>query len=278
MSDGHSDQGERDLDTGGERRTDGALRGRTILITGASSGFGAAIARSCVADGAWVIAAARRRDRLEALAGDLGDAVVTLELDVRDRDAVETMAASLASDGVAVDALVNNAGLALGLDPAHEANVDHWEQMIDTNCRGLVICTRALLPGMVARGRGHIVNLGSIAASYPYPGGNVYGATKAFVQQFSRNLRSDLHGTGVRVTCIEPGLASGTEFSLVRFAGDEERADAVYQDTEPLQPEDVAEAVVWALSQPQHVNINAIELMPTVQSAAALQVHRDRPA
>ncbi|MGH3433447.1 MAG: SDR family NAD(P)-dependent oxidoreductase, partial [Thermocrispum sp.] len=148
------------------------------------------------------------------------------------------------------------------------------QQMLDTNCAGLVYCTRAVLPGMVARGRGHVVNLGSVAGTYPYPGGNVYGATKAFVRQFSLNLRSDLHGTGIRVTCVEPGLAGETEFSAVRF-GDAAKAGQVYRGTQPLTPEDVAEAVLWAVAQPPHVNVNSIELMPVVQSFAPLQVHRD---
>jgi 3-hydroxy acid dehydrogenase/malonic semialdehyde reductase len=146
--------------------------------------------------------------------------------------------------------------------------------MIDTNCKGLVTCTRAILPGMVERGAGHVINMGSIAGTYPYPGGNVYGATKAFVHQFSLNLRSDLHGTGVRVTCVEPGMAGGTEFSKVRFSGDEAKADAVYSGMQPMTPEDIAESVYWAASQPPHVNINVIEMMPVAQSFAAFQVHR----
>jgi 3-hydroxy acid dehydrogenase/malonic semialdehyde reductase len=173
-----------------------------------------------------------------------------------------------------VDVLVNNAGLALGLEPAHRASLDEWETMIDTNCRGLVTCTRAILPGMVARDRGHVVNIGSVAASYPYPGGNVYGATKAFVHQFSLGLRADLHGTGVRVSCIEPGLVGGTEFSEVRFAGDAARAAALYAGTQPLTPDDIAAAVEWVTSQPEHVNVNLIELMPVAQSFAALPVDR----
>ena len=157
------------------------------------------------------------------------------------------------------------------------ADLDDWDQMVDTNCKGLVYATRAVLPGMVARGRGHVLNLGSVAGSYPYPGGNVYGATKAFVHQFSLNLRSDLHGTGVRVTCIEPGLCGGTEFSVVRFGGDQARASAVYAGVDPLTADDVAASVHWAASQPAHVNINTIELMPVAQSFAPFQIHR-RPA
>jgi 3-hydroxy acid dehydrogenase / malonic semialdehyde reductase len=247
---------------------------RTVFVTGASVGFGEAIARRFATEGHRVVATARRRDKLEALADELGDAVLPLALDVTDRPAIERTVAELPDSHAHVDVLVNNAGLALGLEPAHEVDLDDWDRMIATNCRGLAVCTRALLPGMVARGRGHVINLGSIAAHYPYPGGNVYGATKAFVAQFSRNLRSDLHGTGVRVTCVEPGLSGGTEFSEVRF-GDREKAAAVYERVRPLTAEDVAEAVFWAAAQPEHVNINTIEMMPTAQSAAALQVARD---
>ncbi len=173
-----------------------------------------------------------------------------------------------------IDVLVNNAGLAKGLKPAQEADLDDWEEMIDTNCKGLAYCTRAILPGMVERGRGHVVNLGSVAGTYPYPGGNVYGATKAFVHQFTLNLRSDLHGTGVRATSVEPGLSGETEFSTVRFSGDQAQADAVYAGMQPLVPADIAEAVYWVVSQPPHVNINTIEMMPVAQSFAPFQVHR----
>jgi 3-hydroxy acid dehydrogenase/malonic semialdehyde reductase len=247
----------------------------TVLVTGASSGFGAAIARRWAASGAKVVAAARRVDRLQQLADEFGPNVLPVELDVRDRVAVAKTLGSLPEEFAAVDVLVNNAGLAKGIEPAQAADLDAWQQMIDTNCAGLVYCTRAVLPGMVERGRGHVVNLGSIAASYPYPGGNVYGATKAFVRQFSLNLRSDLHGTGVRVTCIEPGLAGETEFSAVRF-GDQAKAEALYAGTQPLTPEDIADAVQWAVSQPPHVNVNTIELMPVAQSFAPLQVHREQ--
>jgi 3-hydroxy acid dehydrogenase/malonic semialdehyde reductase len=248
---------------------------RTVLITGASSGFGAAAARRFAARGDRVIAAARRTERLHDLASELGaDVLLPLTLDVRDRSAVERFTTQLPADFAEVDILVNNAGLALGLEPAQRADLDEWDQMIQTNCTGLVHVTRALLPQMVARGTGHIVNLGSIAGTYPYPGGNVYGATKAFVHQFSLNLRSDLHGTGVRVTCIEPGLVGGTEFSQVRFGGDRERAAAVYAGTQPLTAEDIAAAIEWATSQPAHVNINTIELMPVTQSFAPFQVDR----
>jgi len=248
---------------------------RTVFITGASSGFGAVAARRFVAGGDRVIATARRTGRLHDLAKELGpDVLLPLTLDVRDRAGVEQAVATLPPDFAEVDILVNNAGLALGLEPAQEADVDQWEQMIETNCTGLVYMTRALLPQMVARGRGHVVNLGSIAGTYPYPGGNVYGATKAFVHQFSLNLRSDLHGTGVRVTCVEPGLVGGTEFSEVRFGGDRERADDVYAGARPLTAEDIVDAIEWATGLPAHVNINTIELMPVSQSFAPFQIYR----
>ena len=246
----------------------------TVLVTGASSGFGAAVARRFAAEGARVIAAARRADRVRDLAGEFGPQVLPLALDVRDRAAVAAAVDALPPEWAAVDLLVNNAGLALGLNPAQDADLDDWDQMIDTNCKGLVYCTRAILPGMVARGRGHVINLGSVAGGYPYPGGNVYGGTKAFVHQFSLNLRSDLHGTGVRVTCVEPGMAE-TEFSAVRYAGDTAKADAVYAGMQPLTADDIAESIYWAATLPRHVNVNTIELMPTAQSFAPFQVARE---
>ncbi|MGH3455542.1 MAG: SDR family NAD(P)-dependent oxidoreductase [Nocardioidaceae bacterium] len=248
---------------------------KIALVTGASAGFGAAIVRRFAADGDRVVATARRLDRLTQLAEEVDGDVLPLELDVRDRAAVEAAIANLPTDYAEIDVLVNNAGLALGLDPAQAADADDWKVMIDTNCSGLAYCTNAVLPGMVERRRGHVINLGSIAGTYPYPGGNVYGATKAFVHQFSLNLRSDLPGTGVRVTCVEPGLVGGTEFSQVRFAGDRAAVDAVYAGTEPLTAEDVAEAVMWATRQPPHVNVNTIELMPVAQSFGALPLVRD---
>jgi 3-hydroxy acid dehydrogenase/malonic semialdehyde reductase len=251
------------------------MRPQIVLVTGASSGIGEAIARRYADAGIKVVAIARRGERLTALLDEFGEDLIFVSvLDVRDRVAIEQLPASLPAEFAEVDVLVNNAGLALGLEPAHEADLDQWEQMIQTNCTGLVNMTRALLPGMVARGRGHVVNLGSVAATYPYPGGNVYGATKAFVRQFSLNLRADLHGTGVRVTCIEPGMIGGTEFSEVRFGGDAKRAAGVYSGTHPLGPEDIASAVDWVTSQPEHVNVNVIELMPVVQSFGALPIHR----
>ena len=244
----------------------------TVLVTGASAGFGAAMVRRWAKGGARVIAAARRVDRVQALADELGPAVFPVQLDVQDRVAVNGAVESLLEEFEAIDVLVNNAGLARGAEPAQEADLDGWQQMLDTNCTGLLHCTRAVLPAMVARGRGHVVNIGSIAATYPYPGANVYGATKAFVRQFSLNLRSDLHGTGVRVTCIEPGLGN-TDFYKVRD-GNAEKADAMHEGTQPLTAQDIADAAVWAVGQPPHVNVNTIELMPVVQSFGALPVHR----
>jgi 3-hydroxy acid dehydrogenase / malonic semialdehyde reductase len=246
----------------------------TAFVTGASNGFGAAITRRFAAERIRVVALARRQDRLAELAAELGDSVLPVRLDVRDQAAVQEVVAGLPAEFAEIDVLVNNAGLAKGLKPAQEADLADWDEMIDTNCKGLVYCTRAILPGMVERGRGHVVNLGSVAGTYPYPGGNVYGATKAFVHQFSLNLRSDLHGTGVRATSIEPGMGGATEFSTVRFGGDQGKADAVYAGMQPLVPADIAEAVYWVVSQPAHVNINTIELMPVAQSFAPFQVDR----
>lgn len=245
-----------------------------VFVTGASAGFGAAIARVFVKGGHRVVATARRKDRLDTLAAELGDALLPIELDVRDRAAVEAVPAALPAEFAALDVLVNNAGLALGVEPAHLASLDEWQTMIDTNCSGLVTVTRTLLPGMVARGRGHVFNLGSVAGNYAYPGGNVYGATKAFVRQFSLNLRADLVGTPLRVTDIEPGLCGGTEFSNVRYRGDDSKAANVYANVAPLTAEDIADTLYWIATRPAHVNINTIEMMPVAQAPAGLTVHR----
>ena len=246
----------------------------TVLVTGASAGFGLAIAQRFLADGAHVIAAARRVDRLQALAEQHPGRVLPLALDVTDRPATAAALAALPAPFAEVDVLVNNAGLALGLAPAHQADIDDWERMIATNCAGLVNVTRAITPGMVARGRGSVINIGSIAGEVPYPGGNVYGATKAFVHQFTHNLNADLIGTGVRATCVEPGLVGGTEFSNVRFHGDDQKAASVYAGTQPLTAEDIADTVHWLATRPAHVTINAISMMPNCQSFGPLQIRR----
>lgn len=249
---------------------------KTVMITGASAGFGAACARKYAGPQTRLVLAARRLDKLETLQQELsGTECFVLQLDVRDREKVAQALSSLPEPFRQVDILVNNAGLALGLEPAHEANMDMWETMVDTNIKGLIYCTREILPGMVQRGHGHIINIGSVAGSTPYPGGNVYGATKAFVKQFSNNLRSDLLGTPIRVSTIEPGLAE-TEFSLVRFNWDAERAGEVYKGTQPLTAEDIAEIVYWVTSLPAHININRLEVMPVCQAWAPFSIHRQQ--
>jgi 3-hydroxy acid dehydrogenase / malonic semialdehyde reductase len=248
------------------------LENTVAFVTGATSGFGRAIATRFARDGARVVVSGRRRERLAELAKELGERALPIVLDVRDRHAVESAVAALPAGFAEIDVLVNNAGLALGLEPAHRASLDEWETMIDTNCKGLVTCTRAVLPGMVARGRGHVVNIGSVAASYPYPGGNVYGATKAFVHQFSENLKADLLGTPVRVTVIEPGMAE-TEFSLVRLK-DAAKAQAVYRGVKPLTSGDIADIVAWCVTRPPHVNVNVVEVMPVQQAFGPFAIDR----
>jgi 3-hydroxy acid dehydrogenase / malonic semialdehyde reductase len=248
----------------------------TVLVTGASAGFGLATVERFVRDGARVIACARRLDRLQALAAKHPGLVHAHALDVTDRAAVAALPKSLPSEFAAVDVLVNNAGLALGLQPAQQADPDDWERMIATNCSGLVQMTRAFVPGMVERGRGSIINIGSTAGTNPYPGGNVYGATKAFVSQFTRNLNADLVGTGVRATSVEPGLVGGTEFSNVRF-GDDARAAAVYAGTEPLTAEDIADTIHWLATRPPHMVIHNIVMTPNCQSYGPMVIKR-KPA
>ena len=250
----------------------------TVLVTGATAGFGEAVARRYLAEGHRVVAAGRRVERLEALKkslpADQQQRLHTVVLDVTDKDAVFALPTALPADFSGVNVLVNNAGLALGLEPAHRVDLTDWERMVDTNIKGLMYMTRAFLPGMVERNRGHVFNLGSIAGRYPYPGGNVYGGTKAFVRQFSLNLKSDLLGTPVRVTDIAPGLCSGTEFSNVRFKGDDDKAAKVYEGVQALTATDIAEAIYWASTLPAHVNINIIEMMPACQASGPLAVHR----
>jgi NADP-dependent 3-hydroxy acid dehydrogenase YdfG len=246
-----------------------------VLITGASSGFGEACARRFSAAGDDLVLCARRMERLQALSEELSSQsdVVIQTLDVTDPQAVDGFLEALPEASRDIDVLINNAGLALGLQPAHEADLEDWQTMVDTNIKGLMHMTRLILPGMVARRKGHIINIGSVAGSWPYPGGNAYGATKAFVQQFSRGLKADLVGTPLRVTNIEPGLAE-TEFSLVRMKGDAKQAADVYQGTQPLTAEDIAEIIYWVTALPPHVNINALEVMPVCQAWSPFAVDR----
>lgn len=248
--------------------------GMILFVTGATSGFGEVIARKFLQDGAKVIGTGRRKQRLERLQRELGDKFCPLAFDVSKRAEVERAVSSLPPEFAEVDVLVNNAGGAIGLDPAQKADLDDWEAMLASNVNGVLYCTRALLPGMIERNRGHIINMGSSAAEWPYPGGNVYGAAKAFVHQFSMNLRADLLGTAIRVTDIQPGLVGGTEFSEVRFKGDVARAQALYKGANPLMPEDIADAVHWVATRPPHVNINTMQLMPVSQAFGPLPVSR----
>ncbi len=244
---------------------------KIALITGGTAGFGAATARRFVHEGWKVVITGRREQRLEELQQELGgaDVVHTITLDMRDRAAVEQALGDLPQGFRDVDVLVNNAGLALGIEPAWGCDMDEWETMVDTNIKGVLYATRTLLPAMVERNRGHIINLGSVAGNYAYPGGNVYMGTKAFVKQFSLGLRADLYGKPIRVTNVEPGL-SESEFSVVRYRGDKEKADSLYEGKKPLTPDDIAECIWWAASLPPHVNINRIEVMPVTQSFAGL--------
>lgn len=247
----------------------------TILVTGASAGFGASISRTLVKAGYHVIGAARRQDKLQDLSQELGAAFLPLEMDVTDTNSVDQALASIPEQWAQIDLLVNNAGLALGMEVAQEANFADWERMIHTNVLGLTYVTRKILPQMVQNNKGYIINLGSTAGSWPYKGGNVYGATKAFVRQFSLNLRTDLVGTRIRVTNVAPGLCGDTEFSNVRFRGDEDRAQAVYENISYLKPEDIANTILWLYQTPAHVNVNHIEIMPVSQTFAGLCVTRD---
>ena len=248
---------------------------KIALITGATAGFGTEICRTLIQAGYFVIGTGRRTERLTSLKAELGEKFLPLAFDISDRLATQEAIKSLPTQLENIDLLVNNAGLALGLESADKANLDDWEQMIDTNIKGLVNMTRFVLPQMVERNTGHIINLSSIAGTYPYPGGNVYGGTKAFVTQFSLNLRADLAGKNIRITSVEPGLCGGTEFSNVRFKGDNERAEKLYENVQYVTPQDIANMVLWLNQQPEHVNINRIEVMPTAQTFAPLNVARN---
>ena len=253
-----------------------SLKEKVVFITGASSGIGRSCARAFASQDARLILAARRRDRLEELAAELKllprRKVLILALDVRSRTAVERAVNEIPPAWDAVDILVNNAGLSRGLDKLHEGKLDDWEEMIDTNVKGLLYVSRAIIPGMVKRGRGHIINIGSVAGHEVYPNGNVYCATKFAVKALSKGLRLDLSGTGVRVSSVDPGLVE-TEFSLVRFRGNKERAEKVYQGLTPLSPDDIADAIVYCATRPPHVNVSEMIVMPTDQASTTL-VHR----
>ncbi|MGE8354183.1 MAG: SDR family NAD(P)-dependent oxidoreductase [Pseudomonas protegens] len=248
---------------------------KTAFVTGASAGFGQAICRRLVAEGYRVIGGARRMDKLQRLEQELGGNFIALELDVTDKASLERAVEQIHEAPLPIDLLVNNAGLALGIERAQQSDAQNWERMIATNITGLALITQRVLPRMVEANSGMIINIGSIAGTYPYPGGNVYGASKAFVKQFSLNLRADLAGTRVRVTNIEPGLCSGTDFSVVRLNGDMEAVQALYKDVQAIRPEDIANTVCWIAQQPEHLNINSIEIMPVAQSSAALNVVRN---
>ncbi len=253
-----------------------SLRGKIVFVTGASSGIGRSCARAFAAQGAWLLLAARREDRVRKLAEELkslhGAESYVFALDVRDQPAVERAVAGLPAGWREVDVLVNNAGLSRGLDKLHEGLLADWEEMIDTNVKGLLYVSRAVIPGMVERGRGQVINIGSVAGYEVYPGGNVYCATKFAVRALSQALRLDLSGTPIRVSEVAPGMVE-TEFSQVRFHGDEARAAKVYQGLTPLSPDDIADAVVWCATRPPHVNISAVHIMPTAQASATM-VHR----
>lgn len=248
------------------------LQDRIVLITGASSGIGSATARVFAQAGAKLILTARRQDRLEQLADELGkfaSSTHLLSLDVRDAIAVESAISNLSADWSSIDILINNAGLSRGLEKLQAGSIQDWEEMIDTNIKGLLYLTRAIVPGMVSRGRGHVVNLGSTAGHQTYPNGNVYCATKAAVRVISEGLKQDLLGTPVRVSSVDPGLVE-TEFSQVRFRGDTDRAKKVYQGLTPLTPTDVADVIFFCVTRPAHVNISEVLLMPTDQAGSML--------
>lgn len=245
---------------------------KTALVTGATSGIGKATAEALAQAGWQIIAAGRRAERLDQLASLYPDQVYPLAFDIRDHAVLREKLDSLPQHLRAIDLLVNNAGLALGTSPAQAANLDHWHMMIDTNVTALINITHLLLPTLIER-KGAIINLGSVAGSYAYPGGNVYAGTKAFVQQLSAGLRSDLHGTGVRVTSIDPGMVE-TEFTLVRTDGNQAASDSLYRGMQPMTAQDIAASILWVATLPPHLNINKLELMPVQQSLAGFQVAR----
>lgn len=243
-----------------------------VLITGASAGFGKALAERLVAKGHRVIGCARRLEKLNALAETLGENFLPVVMDVSDTDSIPHIIANLPDGFNQIDVLVNNAGLALGTEPAHKASLDDWMRMTDTNVKGLIALTHAVLPAMVDRDSGYIINVGSIAGNWPYFGGNVYGATKAFVKQFSLNLRADLVGTQVRVTNIEPGVVAGTEFSNVRYHGDDDKAAKVYDGFKTMTGEDIGDILLWLIESPAHINVNRLEVMPVAQTYNGLTI------
>jgi 3-hydroxy acid dehydrogenase/malonic semialdehyde reductase len=246
-----------------------------VVITGASAGIGAATAHRFAKQGFRLALTARRLDRLEQLRKELKTDTAAFELDVCSWTQVANVFQEIEQKHGPIEILVNNAGCGFGLEPAHQCKIEEWDQCVDTNIKGLLYCTRAALPTMVKQNKGHVINLGSVAGTYPYPGGNVYGGTKAFVHQFSLNLRADLLGTKVRVSCVEPGLVGGTEFSVVRFRGDDAKAAKVYEHTQPLTADDIAEVIYFCHAVPPHVNINTIEMMPVCQASAPLGVYKN---
>ncbi|MDJ0626376.1 MAG: SDR family oxidoreductase [Candidatus Caenarcaniphilales bacterium] len=254
-----------------------SLKNKLVLITGASSGIGEATAKLCDQLGARLILIARREDKLKALANSLQNECLPIKLDVRNREEVENTVKSLAKEWQSIDVLINNAGLSKGLNRLHEAPIDDWEAMIDTNIKGLLYLSKAIIPGMVERQKGHIVNLGSIAGHQTYPGGNVYCATKAAVKSISEAMKIDLLGTNIRVTSIDPGMVE-TEFSQIRFDGDKERASKVYEGLKPLTGEDIADAIVYSITRPEHVNIQDMIIFPTAQASATLSFRNNKKA
>lgn len=246
-----------------------------VLITGASAGFGKALAEKLVAKGHRVIGCARRLEKLEAMANELGELFLPVQMDVSDTASLPKIIVDLPANFAQIDVLVNNAGLALGTEPAQKADLTDWMQMVDTNVKGLMALTHAVLPTMVQRDSGYIINVGSIAGTWPYYGGNVYGATKAFVKQFSLNLRADLLGTQVRVTNLEPGNVAGTEFSNVRYHGDDDKAAKVYEGFKTMSGEDIGDILLWLIESPAHINVNRMEIMPVAQTFNGLTIAKE---